>query len=75
MKIGFLEQAPGVKSTMRLLAVWGAAVGTLITVFAIGFAFFAATRGATGPMFIAGPGLFGAGQWAKSFQARGEKSE
>jgi len=71
--IGYFEQGEGIKSMMRLLAFASMCIGGATVIAAIVFGIFASTRQLSGTFIIAGPALIGAGSWAKSVQARGEK--
>ena len=68
MGIGYLEDSAGNKSTMRLIAVWGAGVGSLLCL-AGAVAMFCGLESASVAMG-AGAGLFGIGELAKAAQAQ-----
>jgi len=68
MGVNFLEDNNGNKSTMRLLAIWGAIAGTYLIVCG-SIAMFMNLPAAT-PAMTSGVGLFSLGELAKAFQAQ-----
>ena len=70
-RVRWYERSPGNTSSMRVAMMIGVVTGSLVAIAGAVAVYFGHAEGAA--VTVAGCSLAGAAEWAKSWQARGER--